>query len=148
MRILLIIVTKGVELHIWLSKISFKRTYYKICCSTCFCIHSPINRDSHKWWKEYYNTDPSGRWVRGVGLRPLACWYWGFEFCRRHEGLFLVRVVVSSRELHAPDILEQRRSTEWGVSECDRKTSIMKKPWHNGNCCFRWGANKLLYLIL
>jgi hypothetical protein len=29
-----------------------------------------------------YKKFPSGRAAKGVGLRPLACWDYGFETCR------------------------------------------------------------------
>jgi len=39
------------------------------------------------------NLRPAGRAVQGVGLRPLAAWYCGFE-CRKRDGcLSLVSVV-------------------------------------------------------
>ena len=37
--------------------------------------------------------DPGGRTVEGVGLRPLACWEWGFESRHGHGRLSLVSVV-------------------------------------------------------
>jgi len=30
-------------------------------------------------WPRHLGVDPSGRGVQGVGLRPLACWDYGFE---------------------------------------------------------------------
>ena len=33
------------------------------------------------------NADSSGRAVYGVGLRPLACWDYGFESRRGHESV-------------------------------------------------------------
>jgi hypothetical protein len=31
--------------------------------------------------------------------------------------------------------LFERSRTECGVSECDRETSIMRRPWPTGGCC-------------
>jgi len=39
------------------------------------------------------SADPSGRAVKGVGLRPLACWDCAFEFRWGHGCLSLVSVV-------------------------------------------------------
>ena len=36
---------------------------------------------------------PGGRAVYGVGLRPLACWDYGFESARGHGYLYFVSVV-------------------------------------------------------
>jgi len=39
--------------------------------------------------------DPSGRVVKGMGLRPHACWDCGFESRRGHECVSLASVVCS-----------------------------------------------------
>jgi hypothetical protein len=44
---------------------------------------------------------PSGRAVHGVGLRPLACCYRGFEFHRGHGCLSVVCVVCCQVEVSA-----------------------------------------------
>jgi hypothetical protein len=56
------------------------------------------------------NAAPSGRTVLGVGLRPLACWYYGFESRRGHGCLSVVccQVQVSATSWS----LVQRSSTE------------------------------------
>ena len=41
-------------------------------------------------------TDPGGRTVQYVGLRPLACWDCGFESRRGHGCLSVVNVVCST----------------------------------------------------
>ena len=38
-------------------------------------------------------TEPSRGAVKGLGLRPPACWYCGFESLREHGRLSLVSVV-------------------------------------------------------
>ena len=47
------------------------------------------------------NSDPSGRTVYGVGLRPPACCDCGFEFRGGHGCLFLVGVVCWQVEVSA-----------------------------------------------
>ena len=43
--------------------------------------------------------DPSGRAVSGEGLRLLACWDCGFEPCRGHRCLSLVKCVARKESL-------------------------------------------------
>jgi len=45
------------------------------------------------WRLSFLKSDPNGRAVYGVGLRPLACWDCWFESRRRHACLFPVNVV-------------------------------------------------------
>jgi hypothetical protein len=47
------------------------------------------------------NPDPSGLTVKGVGVRPLACWDCGFETRQAHEHLSLVSVVYCHVEVSA-----------------------------------------------
>jgi hypothetical protein len=78
--------------------------------------------------------DPSDLIVLGVGLRPLACWDWGFESRRRHGCLPLVNVVCC--QVYASGwTLVQRSPTECGVSECDRDNSKTRRPWPNMGPC-------------
>ena len=77
----------------------------------------------------------SGRAVYGVGLRPLAFWYCGFESHRGHGILFLVRVVCCQVEVSASGwSLAQRSPTDREVSEFDWEASIMKKRWPTTSC--------------
>ena len=49
--------------------------------------------------------------------------------------LSLVSVVYCQIEVSVTSwSLVQRRSSECGVSECDREASIMRKPWPTGGC--------------
>ena len=45
------------------------------------------------------DADPSGRAVKGAGLRPLACWDCGFESRQGHVGL--VGIVYCQVEVSA-----------------------------------------------
>jgi hypothetical protein len=80
--------------------------------------------------------DPSGRAVKGVGLRPLACWDCGFESSRGRGCLSLVSVVCCQVEVSAwGRSLVWRSPTECGVSDCDREASIRRGPDPLGACC-------------
>jgi hypothetical protein len=80
-------------------------------------------------------TDPGGLAVWGVGLRPLACWDFGFESRRGHGCLSLVSVVCFQADVSATGwSLVQRSPTECGVSDCDREASIMRRPWFTRGC--------------
>ena len=75
------------------------------------------------------NVDQSGRAVYGVGLRPLACWDYGFEFRPAHGCLSLLSVVCCQAEVFAADrSLVQRSPTECGVSNL----SVNKGPHRGG----------------
>jgi hypothetical protein len=39
----------------------------------------------------------------------------------------------------------QRNPTEFGVSECDREASIMRRPWPNGSC---WAVVKIGFSLV
>jgi hypothetical protein len=82
----------------------------------------------------YLSADPSGRSIWGVDLRPLACWDYGFESCRRHGCLSLVSVVCCQVEVSATSwSLVQRSPTECGVTKkCDREASKNGRPWPPG----------------
>ena len=43
--------------------------------------------------------------------------------------------VLSGRGLCVGLILVQRSPTECGVSECDRESSTMRRPWPTRGCC-------------
>jgi hypothetical protein len=71
------------------------------------------------------SADPSCHTVLGVGVRPLACWDYGFEPLRGHGCLSLVRVAFCQIEVSASDwSLVQRSPTECGVCERDHEASI------------------------
>jgi len=65
------------------------------------------------------NTDPSGRAVWGVDLRPLALWDCGFESQKGQGCLSLVSVVCCQVEVSATSwSLVQRSLTKCGASLC------------------------------
>ena len=67
-----------------------------------------------------------GRSLAGTG---------GFESCQGYGCLSLVSVVCCQVEVSATGwSLVQRSSTDNGVSECDRETSIMRRPWPSTGC--------------
>jgi hypothetical protein len=79
-----------------------------------------------------------------MDLRPIACWDWGFEYRRLHGYLSLVSVVCCEVKISASGwSLVQRSPTECGVSECDLRTSITKRPWPSRICCAT-GKNTVL----
>jgi len=55
---------------------------------------------------------------------------------------FRVKVSATGRSL------VQRSSTECGVSECDRESSIMERPWTNGGCCVMAKKKKKKVVIM
>jgi hypothetical protein len=67
-----------------------------------------------------------------MGLRLLARWDCGFE-SHRWAWMFIACecFVLSGRGLCVGLIT---RPTECGVSECDRKVSIMRRPWPTRGC--------------
>jgi len=65
------------------------------------------------------------------GLRPLVCWDCGFE---SHWGAWIC--VSCECCVSAPcRSLVQRSPVEYGVSECDREVSIIRRCWPTGGCC-------------
>ena len=44
-----------------------------------YMMHGTMKLKFNKHCVFEKHADPSGRSVKGVGLRPLACWDWGFE---------------------------------------------------------------------
>ena len=80
--------------------------------------------------------NPSGHAVKGVGLRPLACWDCRFESRQGHGYLSLMSVVCCQAEVSASGwSLVQRSPTKRGVSECDREATIMTWLWPTMGCC-------------
>ena len=70
--------------------------------------------------------------VKGVGL--LACWDCGFKSHQAYEFLPLVSVVCCQVSASGWSLF-RRSPTECGVSECDRKASIMRRLWPSKGCC-------------
>jgi hypothetical protein len=80
--------------------------------------------------------DTSRHADKGVDLRPLACWDSCFE-CRLEYGcLFLVSVLCIQIVVCVFSwLLAKRGHTECGVSERDRESSTIKRPWPiRGSC--------------
>jgi len=73
------------------------------------------------------------------GLRPLACWNYGFESHRGHGCLSVVSVVWYQAEVFATG-----RSLECGASGCDLEAPLMRKPWPTRGCC---AQTKLYWLM-
>ena len=62
---------------------------------------------------------PSGRAVKGVGLRPLACWGRGFESQSGHGYLSVLSVVCCQVDVSATGLsLVLRSPTNCGASLC------------------------------
>jgi len=62
--------------------------------------------------------------------RLLALW---FRIPPGHGYLFVVSVVRCQVEVTASGCsLVQRSPTNWGVSDCDRETAVMRTPWPTG----------------
>jgi len=78
--------------------------------------------------------DPSGRAVQDVGLRPLACWNFGFESRRGNGCTSVVSVLCCRVEVCASDwSLVRRRPTDCSVSsECHRKAPKYEAKTTNG----------------
>ena len=62
---------------------------------------------------------PGTRAVKGVGLRPLACWSWGFDFRQGYGCLSVVSVVCCQVEVSATGLITR---PDCGMSECYRET--------------------------
>ena len=91
-------------------------------------LRTPINRRNQ-------TAEPSGLAVKGVCLRPHACWYCVFESRQGYGCLSVVSVVFSWVEVSATDLsLVQRSPTKRGVSEYDREASIIRRPWPTRDC--------------
>jgi hypothetical protein len=71
-----------------------------------------------------------------MGVKPLACWDYGFESCRRHGYLSLSSVVNFYVETSAAvSTLFQRSPVECVVSECGCEAWTMRRSWSTGICC-------------
>jgi len=71
----------------------------------------------------------------------LDCWECGFESRWGHGVLLWVLYVVSASGWS----LVQRSRTKCGVSECNRKSSIMRSPWPTGGYYIM--VKKKVYLV-
>jgi len=85
------------------------------------------------------SVDTCSHAVKGVALRPLACWDCGFESHRGHVCLSLVSVVYFQVEVFSTGwSLVQRSPTEYVVSNwvwsCDYEASITRRPWTVAPC--------------
>jgi hypothetical protein len=68
-----------------------------------------------------------------VGLRPLACWEFGFEYSWVHGYLSVVSVVCCQVELSVSGrSLVHGSPTDCGVSEYDREASLIRRPRSTG----------------
>jgi hypothetical protein len=89
------------------------------------------------WFYFAYVRSRGSRWPRDLmrgcaAARLLGLWV------RIPPGAWMsvVSVVWYQVEISASGCsLVQRRPTDCGVSECDRETSIMMRPWPTGVCC-------------
>jgi len=79
-----------------------------------------------------------------VAARPLASWDCGFEPRCRYGSMSLVTVVCCQVEVPVSlSSLVQMRTTECGVSECDREISITRRPRSTrGRCATGGGRHK------
>ena len=88
------------------------------------CIHRFMGGLSRFQWP---------RSLRRASAAARLLWNCGFESCRRHGCLSVVSVVCCQIEVFALGLsLVQRSPTEFGVSECDREFSTMRRPWPSG----------------
>ena len=72
---------------------------------------------------------PGVRAVKGVGLQPLACWDYVFEFRLGHGRLSVAKVVCCQVEVSATGrSFIQRSPTDCAVYECDLETSTLRIP--------------------
>jgi hypothetical protein len=68
-----------------------------------------------------------------MGLRPLACWDCWFESHREHGYLSHVNVAYCQVKLSASGrSLILRGPADCCVSQCDRESSTMRRPWPTG----------------
>ena len=107
---------------------------------------------------------PTGRAVLGVGLRPLTCWDYGFEYLRGHRSLSLVSVVLLERGPCVGPITRPEESNwvwcVWGWlrdltqeayahygcrATMERKSSIMRLlQLFAGTCCLHRKGDNLV----
>jgi len=86
---------------------------YSCWMLNCLCITWPVG------FKQLRRTDPSGRVVLSVGLRPLACWDCRFESRQGHGCSSFVSVVCCQVEVCAMSWSPfQGSPTDCGASLC------------------------------
>ena len=73
-------------------------------------------------------------------MYPLGCWDWGFgsRLGRWHLSLVSVMCVCVCGQVEffaSCWSLVQKSPTECSVSECDHEPPIMRRTWHNADCC-------------
>ena len=73
-----------------------------------------------------------------MGVWPLTCWDFGFEYRRGYGCLSLVSVVCCQVEVSADH--SSRGLLPWVVckTECDRESSIMRRLWPTRGYCAIW----------
>ena len=83
-----------------------------------------------------FTAGPSDRAVKGVGLRPLACWDCGFESHRENWCFSLVSVVCCQVEVSAISLINRPEEFYWMwcVVVCDLETSWMRDTWPTEGC--------------
>ena len=91
-----------------------------------FCL---INEIQFKFLQNYYQvcSNTSGHVAQGVGLWLFTCLDNRFESHWRHWCLSVVCCLVEVSVMGQS--LMQRSPAKWGESECDPKTSKMRRPW-------------------
>ena len=76
------------------------------------------------------------QWSCGQRFGSATCWDCGLNSRQAHGRLPLVSVVCCQVEVSVTSwSFIQWSPTECGVSECDRKASIMRRPWLTKGCC-------------
>jgi hypothetical protein len=91
-----------------------------------------FNEIQLRFLQNYYQVgaNTSGHVVQGVGLSLFACCDSRFESCQRHVRLSVASVLCCKVEVSVTgQSLMQRIPTECGESECDPKTTKMRRPW-------------------
>jgi len=73
------------------------------------------------------------RWTRGLRCGSVVSRFMGLWV--RSKIVSCECCVLSDRGLCVGVITRPQSPTDCGVSECDRETSIMRRPWPTGGCC-------------
>jgi hypothetical protein len=118
--------------------------HHRLIISRTFLVEDEEVCLSQKW---KYISDPSGRAVWKVGLLPLACRDWGFEYRRRHGCISVVSVVCFQVEISVTGQSLIQRPSECNVSECVREASKIRRSWPTRGCS-AMGKYVLLLLLL
>jgi hypothetical protein len=85
-----------------------------------YCYHRPI---------------PIAARSKALGLRPLGCWYCGFESAGAWMFVSCEGCLLSGRGL-CDELITRPEESYWllCVVECDLETSWMGGPWSDGGC--------------